>query len=559
MDNDYIYVNIFKPFCSKCKCEINEFNLSLAYWCKCDNEKEKIYNKSFIPSKNKHLSEIYKKIEYKKYPLHKLKVKTENKISIFIKKIKAFLKSLIIYKIKPKSNLFNFSNKPYIKETDQKISFFDEEYSEKLVDLVNNINSSNFKPNTLKALKTFILDIHFFILILKKNPLIYKKIIFQDIYTKYPDDLIYDYNIEFQDLLKKYFDKDYNNYYSCNDELVQIFPIIEKNIILLIYNNYIKMYNFIFNNFVLTVKAKIGGTKICKINPENLVILDDSRLYFSKIEYDSENNPIKIYYFDSIKLPCAIIDFDIVNENNIVFIDMFNTIFLLNITYNKNNIIYNISEKGEIFYYNYYNYEYDTYILVDKINKQIVLSSEILIEDWHWWNTYNNYNLFIKFYDINLSPKNKEFKFKENRFYICPNDLIRGTKLKYLNSNLYILFFYKKIYLISSKYLEIISEIIINISSNYLCYNSIILEKSKNIILCSKYEQHLFKLFHNEIILDEKSTWNTCLNGTDYNKFNIIEVNEKGDFIIIKYGKIYKKLELTILIMKKLKIFSLKK
>ena len=77
--------------------------------------------------------------------------------------------------------------------------------------------------------------------------------------------------------------------------------------------------------------------------------------------------------------------------------------------------------------------------------------------------------------------------------------------------------------------------------------------------MCSKYEQHLFKLFHNEIILDEKSTWNTCLNGTDYNKFNIIEVNEKGDFIIIKYGKIYKKLELTILIMKKLKIFSLKK
>ena len=69
MDNNYIYVNLFKPFCSKCKCEINEFNLSLAYWCKCDNEKEKIYNKSFIPSKNKHLSEIYKKIEYKKYPL----------------------------------------------------------------------------------------------------------------------------------------------------------------------------------------------------------------------------------------------------------------------------------------------------------------------------------------------------------------------------------------------------------------------------------------------------------------------------------------------------------
>ena len=75
MDSNYTYVNIFKPRCSKCKNEINEFNLSLAYWCNCDNEKEKIWNNSFIPSKNKHLSDIYKNIEFTKPVRHKIKKK----------------------------------------------------------------------------------------------------------------------------------------------------------------------------------------------------------------------------------------------------------------------------------------------------------------------------------------------------------------------------------------------------------------------------------------------------------------------------------------------------
>lgn len=95
MDNNYIYVNIFKPICSKCKCEINEFNISLSYWCKCDNEKEKKWNKSFIPSKNRHLSEIYYNIEYIKHPLQRVNEKIEKNVSIFIKKIKNFLKGII--------------------------------------------------------------------------------------------------------------------------------------------------------------------------------------------------------------------------------------------------------------------------------------------------------------------------------------------------------------------------------------------------------------------------------------------------------------------------------
>lgn len=549
MDNNYIYVNIYKPICSKCKCEINELNLSLAYWCKCDNEKEKIWNKSFIPSKNKHLSEIYKRIEYIKHPLQRLNEIIEKKISIFTKRIKAFLKGIIMCNMKSNLNLFNFSKKQYIEENEQGIPFFNEEYSEKLVDLVNNLNSSKLEPNILEELKTFILDIHYFVLILKKNPLISQKIIFQNVYTKYSDNLIlYDYNIEFQDLLKQYFFKEDCNYHSYNEELIQIFPIIEKNIILLIYTNLIKMYNFIFNNFVLTVKAKIGGTKICKINPENLVILGDSKLYFSKMEYDSMNNPIKLYYFDCIKLPCAIIDFDIVNENNIICIDIMDKIHLLNIFYHKNNIIYNIS-RTETINYNYYN----NYILADKINKQIVLSSEKITE--------HQYISVIKFYDIDLTQKKKEFKFKDNTSYICSFNLIKGRKLKYLNSNLYILFFYQKIYLISSKYLEIVSKYVINIRKsmqeiNFLYYNYIILEKSKNIIVHDKYSKFIFKLFNNEIIFDEKSNWLDDVYSKEF--FNIIEINEQGDFIIIIFTS-DKKLKLCYINNKKVENIFIEK
>ena len=572
MDSNYTYVNIFKPRCSKCKNEINEFNLSLAYWCNCDNEKEKIWNNSFIPSKNKHLSDIYKNIEFTKPVRHKIKKKIEENISIFISKIKYLIKKIITNKFTSKLNLFNFSKKSYIdddiyiKGNEQKIPFFNEEYSEKIVDLVKNLNSSKLEQNTLNDLKTFILDIHFFILILKKNPLVSQKIIFQNVYTKYDqnyhDDSIYDYNIQFQDILKYYFSKD-NNKYCSTAKLVQIFPIIEKNIILFIYTDYIKIYNFILNNFVFDAKAKNKKSKICKIDPENLVSLGYSTLYFSKIEYDSMNNPIKYYYFDCIKSASVIIDFDIINKNNIVYIDELNNIHLLNIFFTENNIIYNIS-RTETINYNYY----DNFILADKINKQIVLCSEKIKYDDYSYNYYyskRDHVCFLKLYDINLIPKNKMFKFEEREsFYTYSRDITEACKLKYLNSDLYILFFFQKIYLISSKYLEIVS--VYDLSSysddslekiNFIYYKFIILEKSKNIILYKEFKEFIFKLFNNEIINDEKKIWFPLIYNIKF--FDIIEINEKGDFLIIFFTednrlKLYyinKKQEESIFIKKK--------
>lgn len=36
MNDNYIFTNVFISKCSKCKCEINKFNLSLTHWCACD-------------------------------------------------------------------------------------------------------------------------------------------------------------------------------------------------------------------------------------------------------------------------------------------------------------------------------------------------------------------------------------------------------------------------------------------------------------------------------------------------------------------------------------------
>ena len=537
MENSYIYTDLFIPKCSKCNCEINNFNLSLPYWCNCD-KREKNYGHSFIAPNIIHISEVYKNFKFEtKKVFHSIKNydKIQNKLSNFIKKIKIFLKNLIYDNFWSKRNLFCFSKKNYIDDdirNETQTPFFNEEYSEKLVDIINNLNTSILYPQTLNGIKTFILDIHFFILVLKKNPYITKKILFHNnIYVKYElynkdNSILNNYNKRFQDILKNVFCQKDNNL--INKELIQVFPIIEKNIFILIYIDDIEMYNYKNNEIVLTVKARISNTKICKINPENLVILGDSSLYFAKIEYDSKNNPISLYYFYCIKMEVDILDFDIINENNIVIID--NTqIHLLNISYNKNSIIYNISRTIN----NYQNCGV-YYIIADKINNQIVAYSLKLNSHFLF---IKNFIFILKFYDLTLTPKNKDFIFKDNECYIpYPYDnIIKKCKFKILNNDLYILISLGKIYLISSKYLEIVSQY--NLSDNFIFYHNIILEKSKNIIFFDKMKRDIvFKLYRNELLLDEGKVWMPNFLHIKY--CNVIEINEEGDFIIIIFDNI---------------------
>ena len=166
-------------------------------------------------------------------------------------------------------------------------------------------------------------------------------------------------------------------------------------------------------------------------------------------------------------------------------------------------------------------------IIVDKINNQIVFfQQELFREDEVSYYYYWNDNIFIKIYDLNLSPKNKVFKLSGQ--FIKYYDECSHDECKILNSNLYIIFFRNKIYLISAKYLEIVS--IYTLSKPLRNCNKIILEKSERIILYNRRYEVIYKLFQNEII--EEKIWTPHVYKRAF--FDIIEINEKGDFIIVK-------------------------
>ena len=539
MNDNYIFTNVFIPKCSKCKCEINKFNISLTHWCDCDGT-ENIGNK-IIARKNIHINEIYKQLNFEK---QKLKVhlnhheKIKKNISHFISKTKKLVKGIIHCYFKSKLNLFNLfnlSDKNYLDCDNEGILFFYDEGNEKLFNTINNLNTSKLSPKDLNDLKNFLLDVHCFILILKNNPYISSQISFQNISfydQNIKDDVRMDYNYQFQQNLKSFFYKTENNcnYFFCK-KLVQVFPIIEKNLFLLIYIDHIEMYNFEEKKIVLIIKSGIKDSKIRKINSENLIILKNNILYFVKIKYNLENNPIDFYYFDSIELENNIEDFDIINEKNIVCVDDRYDAHLFNVSYCNDKISYNISKSENIFVYHdkkrYMYYYINNKIIVDKINNQIVFfqqeisGKEDIFFDY-FWDDY----IFIKIYDVNLSPKNKVFQLSVNFF----NYHEEGShdECKILNSNLYIIFFRNKIYLISAKYLEIVS--IYTLSKPLQYCKKIILEKSKHIILYNKRYEVIYKLFQNEII--EEKIWTPHVYKRTF--FDIIEINEKGDFIIVK-------------------------
>ncbi len=160
------------------------------------------------------------------------------------------------------------------------------------------------------------------------------------------------------------------------------------------------------------------------------------RVIFYIIKYNSENNPIDLYYFDLIKLEIGHQDFDIINEKNIVCLDG-NHAHLFNVSYCNDKISYNISKSENIFvdYELDYNYYCDYYInykmIVDKINNQIVfiqpeISREIDDSSYYYWEDF----IFIKIYDLNLSlKKQKIFNFIKNALNFIMNVLMMNVKL----------------------------------------------------------------------------------------------------------------------------------
>ena len=522
MDNDYACTNFLIPKCSKCNCEIKEFNLISSNWCDC-NINEENNNNPFIPPKNRHISEIYNFLEFeeqKRTSTLKRHEKFQKKISNFIEKTNIFLKNLFDTFFESKG-VFNFIAKKVLIDNNNKN---EQKIIKKIIDKINNLYTSKIFPETLNKLRIFILDINFFILILKKNPYISKKIIIQNKYINYDennkDDLIECYYSQFQAILEcsfceKNFCYSHNSFLILWDKkLKQTFPIIERNIILLIYNDYIEIYNYILKKIVHISKVRIDGKKILKINPEYLIFFDYyNKLNFAKIEYDLIKNPISLYilynFYYSFRMK-SYLDFDIINENNIVCIDN-RIITIYKIFYGNPQKTYDISRTKKI--------EYEKYnsIIADKKNNLIIIYSS---EDYFYYES--NYNL-LRIYDLNLVPK-KDFAFKD-----------KIIDVKILNSDLYGIIFKDTenathlMCLFSSKYLEIVSKH--HLSEYFGPYNNKFFEKSNKIISFIKGHKIVYKIFRDEIILDEDKEWMSYI----YNPsaFNIVEINEKGDYIII--------------------------
>ena len=85
--------------------------------------------------------------------------------------------------------------------------------------------------------------------------------------------------------------------------------------------------------------------------------------------------------------------------------------------------------------------------------------------------------------------------------------------------------------LFSSKYLEIVSKH--HISDYFDLYNIKFFEKSNKIISFKEGHKIVYKIIGDEIILDEDKEWMSYFHNHNESAFNIVEINEKGDYIII--------------------------
>ena len=272
---------------------------------------------------------------------------------------------------------------------------------------------------------------------------------------------------------------------------------INENLFLIAIDRYIRILKG--TKYICSLYKNLSNnSKICKINNELFVILNKiccccycyfdydnyfGELDFLKIEYNSEKNPIKmeIIHFPNLG---DLTDINVIDENNIITIDANKAIYLFNI--NSSNKQYNIKKKIDLKNYNLKNKDFDYYsTLIDKINSQIVIYTEQVLD----------------LYELNESfiPKKQLYiKFNKIGYGYINFSILK----KFVNKELYIYYYYQSIYLISSKYFEIICNININIEIK----NIYIVDNLNNIIICDIYNKFLlkYKFINNQLKFQNK-------------------------------------------------------
>ena len=427
--------------------KIKKINLSIPLYCCCKGKEETV-----------HISEIYNQIKIKERYAFAGRREYNNNLTSFIISILTIVRKIIYTYFSSYSNLFIFGKNEYSeKEYDENASeFLEEKDIEKMDRNIKNLQNYEINEKIVQNLKIFLLDIFYFVLLLKKCPYFSDKLIFQDIYTDCGefDEDSFNLYIKFQEELKIHFLPDYYYYDTEKNKIYKVIPILEKNMFLLVFIDEIKFYDIQSKTIVFTVKAKISQAIIYKINCEDFIVFEyldhldlgkelKNRLHFMKIKYNSENKPIELYETELLengiksRIKYNIKNVGVIDDKNIICVDFKNNFFLLKRNENKKFFIYKEKIEINIFFEQTQmgisltesTFDPSFYFLSDKINEQVIIYSK------------NE----VLFYDFNINLKSK-LKF---------NNI---ETLQILNKDVYLLKNRKSIILISSKYLEIICQ-----------------------------------------------------------------------------------------------------
>ena len=510
--------------CPQCKYRLNYLDLVLPFNCNCSKKTEKKSSK-FI-----HLYNLYEKLDFNNNN-YSSKKENNNKIDFYQKKSKAIIRKICNMFFHSENLISIFSKKSKIDEE----PFLDEKKLEVSIQKIENLENNEYILKTVKAL---ILDINIFMIILKKNPsFVVNEINLLKVLSSDDINSSKKFIEEFKDYIEKikFVKSSFNNgcLYEMNSsrKIVYILPIISKNILLIILENYeFRIYNNNINdlidnnndNCICSINLyrefeNISHKISCLYNLDNKIILINFNyfhLFFLEIVYDINNKPINMKLLDEEKynsifeIEKKIEDISCIDEDKILF------------TCDKNVAqIFKKNDENQFFLYISFDiksikskHNSKNYCLYDKFNKQIIIYYAIY------------HNIYLNIYDSKDYKIKKIINFgKEEGWFF---------NLKILNKEFLILNFKNKIILISCKYLEIIRiyefKFQISIFSVINNANLIILNNEDN-----NNNLHIYKLFINEI----KYIGNIPYNGSNIR--GIKEINDKGDHIIVSINKIY--------------------
>ena len=522
MQNEFYVEYKTFPTCKNCnsKIYIENMNLTLITKCKCIKDTKE---------RKEHISDLYNKMQFTK-ELKRVKIGESleyyNKLRSFVPKALLIMRKIIIIYFNYFSVFFPFlKNDDDFEGIQNELQFFDEKNAEKFKENVLNLNNENLSEKNNACLKRLMMDIYFFILFLKKCPYYietlekkFNGIEFFELNDN--NDNTFKFYDEFQEVIKSVFCPHYEE---CI-KVIKVYVIPETNTILLFTLEDIIFYNFELNEISFILRQGMAKADIYKINSKKLLFHIKGDLCFIYIKYDSMNRPIKIYNkYLKIKQIKYISSVNVIDDNNIVVIDSSENLYLLKKDRDGN---YFIDKQKKIICSPFisHNNTYTSFLYTDKSNERIILYLGTEKEYYDYID--NESRVTLCFYDIYFEEI-KELTFQINNKTFCSNQ-----DFHILNNETYILFFGQKIYLISSKNLEIVS-IYDNINLPNHRENILILNQTKNIFIfpCIKnYYANHFKFVENEI---------KYIGGKIYSKdfIDIKEINDDGDSIIFTNTK----------------------